>query len=185
MTICCFSLMKSDLTSKVLHPAQHRYLSPTGITPIAESYTATVWDLLEKEGSKFEGVSIPLRDFVLPVLYQASAYAFFGRSCPVVESFEPFNDFDKEFYLLLAGVPRVFLRKHLEGLATMHRLFEKYFDGPHEDASGLVLENEKAIRDEGYVRFHSVFVVNRGLLIGCDSRIRKPLRLSLFLFSSL
>ena len=177
--------MKSELTSNVLHPAQHKHLSPTGITPIAESYTTAVWELLGKEGSRFEGVSIPLRDFVLPVIYQASAYAFFGRSCPILESYGPFNDFDREFYLLLAGVPRVFLRKHLEGLATMHRLFESYFDNPHEDASGLVLENEKAIRDHGHVCFHLAFAVNRRLLIECDSRIRMTLRLSLFPSSSL
>jgi len=177
--------LKSDLASEILHPAQHKHLSPTGVVPIAESYTAAVWGLLEKEGSRFEGASIPLRDFVLPVIYQASAHAFFGRSCPIVESYQPFNDFDGDFYLLLAGVPRVFLRKHLEGLATMHRLFEKYFDNPHEDASGLVLENEKAIRDQGYVCFHSVFAIKRGLLIECNHRIRKPLRLSLFPSSSL
>ena len=145
--------MKSDLVPNVLHPAQHKHLSPTGVIPIVESYTTIVWDLLEKEGSKFKGVSVPLRDFVLPVLYQASAYAFFGRSCPAVESYEPFTDFDNDFHFLLAGVPRVFLRRHLEGLATMHTLFEKYFDGPHEDASELVLENERAIRNQGHVRF--------------------------------
>jgi hypothetical protein len=157
--------MKSDITSKVLHPAQHKYLSPTGIIPIIESYTTAVWDLLEKEGSRFEGVSTPLRDFVLPVLYQASAYAFFGRSCPVVESYEPFNDFDGDFHLLLAGVPRVFLRKHIEGLATMHRLFEKYFDSPHDDASELVLENEQVIRNQGYVRVLFGVYGKIGLLI--------------------
>jgi len=32
----------------------------------------------------------------------------------------------------------------------MHRLFEKYFDGPHEDASELVLESEQAMRNQGY-----------------------------------
>jgi len=32
----------------------------------------------------------------------------------------------------------------------MHRLFEKYFDGPHGDAPELVLEGEQAIRNEGY-----------------------------------
>jgi len=153
LTVRCSSLMKSDVTSNILHPAQHKYLSPTGVIPIIESYTTAVWDLLEKEGSRFEGVSTPLRDFVLPVLYQASAYAFFGRSCPVLESYEPFNDFDRTFHLLLAGIPRIFLRKHIKGLDIMHRLFEKYFDGPHEDASELVLENEQVIRDQGYVCF--------------------------------
>jgi len=178
--------MKSDLASKVLHPAQHKHLSPTGIIPIAESYTTAVWGILEKEGSKFEGVGTPLRDFVLPVFYQASAYAFFGRSCPTVELYEPFSDFDGDFHLLLTGVPRVFLRKHTEGLATMHRLFEKYFDGPHEDASRLVLENEQAIRDQGHVCFHLMSVANFcRSLIGCDSRIRRPLGLSLYLSSSL
>ncbi|KAF9646393.1 cytochrome P450 [Thelephora ganbajun] len=144
------SLMKSEVTSKVLHPAQHKYLSPTGIIPIIESYTTAVWDLLEREGSSFEDVSTPLRNFILPVLYQASAYAFFGRSYPVVESYEPFNDFDRTFHLLLAGVPRFFLRKHTKGLATLHRLFEKYFDGPHDDASEMVLENERVMRSHGY-----------------------------------
>jgi hypothetical protein len=145
--------LKSDITSKILHPAQHKYLSPTGIVPVIESYTTAVWELLEQEGRGFEGVSTPLLDFVLPVLYQASAYAFFGRSCPVVESYEPFHDFDRSFHLLLAGVPRVFLRKHVQGLATLHKLFEKYFDGPHEDASEVVLENERVIRGDGYVCF--------------------------------
>ena len=145
--------MKSDITSQVLHPAQHKYLSPIGVVPIMESYTTAVWDLLEKEASRFEGVSTPLRDFALPVLYQASGYAFFGRSCPIVESYGPFNDFDGSFHLQLAGVPRVFLRKHLEGLATLQRLFEKYFDGPHDDASEFVLENERVVRNQGYVCF--------------------------------
>ncbi|KAF9642831.1 cytochrome P450 [Thelephora ganbajun] len=154
LTIGCFaipaSLMKSDLLSKVLRPAQHRHLSPTGIGPAIESHTTAVWDLLEKEGSRFAGVSTPLRDFVLPVLYQSSAYAFFGRSCPVLELYQAFNDFDSDFHLLLTGVPRVFLRKYTEGLATMNRLFEKYFNGPHEEASEYVLESERVIRDQGY-----------------------------------
>ena len=131
--------MRSDVTSKILHPTQHEYLSPTGIIPVVESYMTAVWDSLEKEGPKLEGVSIPLRSFVLFMLYGPSAYAFFGRSCPVVESYEPFNDFDDAFYLLVAGVPRVFLRRNLERLATLRRLFKKYFDGPHDDASEFVL----------------------------------------------
>ncbi|KAF9646735.1 cytochrome P450 [Thelephora ganbajun] len=154
LTTECFaipaSLIKSDLLSNVLRPAQHRHLSPTGLGPTIESHTTAVWDLLEKEGSRFAGVSTPLRDFVLPVLYQSSTHAFFGRSCPVLESYQAFNDFDSNFHLLLAGVPRIFLRKSTEGLATMNRLFEKYFDGPHEDASEYVLESERVIRDQGY-----------------------------------
>ena len=179
------SLMKSDITSKILHPAQHKYLSPTDIVPIMKSYTPAVWDLLKEEGSKLEGISTPLHDFVLPVLYQASAYAFFGRSCPVVESFEPFHDSDGPFHLLLAGVPRYFLGKHIERLATMQKLFEKYFDSPHEDASQLVLENEQVIRNHGYVRFHLTSTGNLRLLIECDSRVRTRLRLSSSLSSSL
>ncbi|KAF9642732.1 cytochrome P450 [Thelephora ganbajun] len=150
LTVFCFSLMKSDPLSKVLRPAHHRHLSPTGIGPTIEFYTTAVWDLLEKEGSRFAGVSTPLRDLVLPVLYQSSAYAFFGRSCPVLESYQAFNDIDTDFHLLFAGVPRIFLRKSTEGVATMNRLFEKYFDGPHEEASEYVLESERMIRDQGY-----------------------------------
>jgi len=116
-----------------------------------ETYTTAVWDLLEKQGSELEGSSVPLLDFVLPVLYQASAYAFFGSSCPITESFEPYYDFDKSFHLVFAGVPRVFLRKHIGGLVTLIRLFETYFDGPHGDASELVLNCERVIRNQGHV----------------------------------
>ena len=153
--ISYFSLMKSGITSEVLHPTQHRYLSPSGIIPITASYTTAVWDLLGKGGVKLEGVSTPLRDFVLPVLYRASSYAFFGRSSISEESYEPFNDFDTDFYWSLVGVPRIFLKKHAKGLATMHRLFEEYFDRPHKDASEFVLENEQVMRNQGYVCFSS------------------------------
>ena len=152
--------MKSEIVSEILHPAQHKYLSPTGVVPIVESYAMAVWELLEKEGSRFEGVSTPLLDFALPVLYQASAYAFFGRSCPVVESYKPFHEFDGTFHLLLAGIPRVLLRKHAHGLATLHRLFEEYFDGPHDDASEFVLEAERVLRSHGYVCFRSTSTGN-------------------------
>lgn len=154
--------MKSDITSKILYPSQHKYLSSTGVVPIVEAYTTAVWELLEAEGSRLEGASTPLLDFALPVLYQASAYAFFGRSCPVMESYEPFHDFDSTFHLLLAGVPRVLLRKNVHGLATLHRLFGKYFDGPHEDASEFVLEAERVMRSHGYVRSRSAPARNSG-----------------------
>ena len=145
------SLMKSEITPEILHPTQRKCLSPMGVVPIVESFATAVWGLLEKEGPKLEGVSTPLLDFVLPVLYQSSAYAFFGRSCPAAESYEPFRDFDRTFHLLLAGVPRVFLRKHTKGLHDLRRLFEKYFDSPHNDASEFVLGNERVVRDHGYV----------------------------------
>ena len=165
--------MKSGITSEVLHPTQHKYLSPTGIIPIVETYTTAVWDLLGKRGLRFEGVSTPLRDFVQPVLYQASAHAFFGRSRLTEESYEPFNDFDGDFYWSLVGVPRVFLRKHTEGLATMHRLFEEYFDGPHKGASEFVLECEQVMRNQGYVRSHLTSRINFRLLIERDSQDSK------------
>ena len=157
--------MKSDLTSEVLFPTQHRHLSPTATLLLIESYTTAVWDILEKEGHGLEGVGTPLRDFVLPVFYQASSHAFFGRSCPAMELYGPFNDFDRDFHLALAGVPRVFLRKHVEGLTTLHRLFERYFDGPHEDAPELVLETERTMRSHGYVRFSLRSMVNFKSLI--------------------
>ena len=150
--------MNPDIASDILHPIQHKYLSSTAIAPVMESYATAIWELLEKEGPRFEGISTPLVDFALPVIYQASAYAFFGRSCPAVETYEPFHDFDKTFFLALAGVPRFFLRKHAEGLATMRRLFGEYFESPHDDASELVLENERVMRSYGYVCCRSVFM---------------------------
>lgn len=157
--------MKSDITSEILHPTQHKYLSATGIVPVLDSYTTAVWELLEREGSKIKGVSTPLLDFALPVVYQASAYAFFGRSCPAAESYQPFRDFDRTFHLVLAGVPRLFLREHVQGLATMQKLFKDYIDGPHDDASGLVLENEQVLRNHNYVRSHSAPTGNSWFLI--------------------
>jgi len=176
--------MKSDIVSEVLRPSQHRHFSPTGLILTIETYTTAVWDQLRKEGSRFEGISTPLHDFVRPVLYQASAYAFYGRSFPVAELYEPFSDFDKSFHLSLAGVPRVFLRKHVRGLAAMDELLEKYFDGPHEDASGFVLENEEVIREQGHVRFHPI-TGDLELPLKYHPRIRKPSRRSLFVSFSL
>ena len=185
LTICHSSLMRSGVMSEVIHPSQHKHLSPTNIIPIIESFTTIVCDLLEKEGSRLEGISIPLSDFVLPVLYQASGYAFFGRSLPAMELYEPLNDFDGSFHLALAGVPRVFLRKHAEGLAAMHRLFEKYFDGPHKDVPEFVLESEQVMRNHGYVCFPLKLTVTFRLLIECMFRIRRPSGLTLFLSSLL
>jgi len=164
--------MKLDIVSETLRP-QHRHFSPTGLIPTTETYTIVIWDLLRKEGSRFEDVSTPLRDFIRPVLYQASAYAFCGRSCPVAELYEPFDDFENNFHLSLAGIPRVFLRKHVEGLVTMNRLLEKYFDGPHEDALEFVLENEQVIRDQGHVCFN-LTTGDLKLLVKCGFRIQKP-----------
>ena len=86
------SFLESNVTTGILNPIQHKHLSPTGVIPVIESYTKTAWELLEREGSRLEGVSIPLHGFVLSVLCQASACAIFGRSCPAVELYEPFSD---------------------------------------------------------------------------------------------
>jgi len=173
LIVYCFSLIHSDVTSKLLYPALQRYLSPTGIIPTVESYTIAACELLEKNGSRLEGVSTPLHDFVLPVVYQASAYAFFGRSFPAEGLWGPFNDFGGSFHLMLAGVPRDLLRTHVNGLATMHKLLREYFDGPHDDASELVLESEQVMRNHGYVRYVST-PGNIETLIQRDSRIRTP-----------
>lgn len=143
--------MKSEITPKVLFPIEYKHLLPTKIITVVESYTTATWDLLKKEGSRLEGISTPLRDFVLPAFYEPSVYAFFGRSYPVAELYEPFNDFDGSFHLSIAGLPRVFLKKSTEGLATMHRLLGKYIDGSHDDASEGVLEIEQVMRSHGYV----------------------------------
>ena len=179
--------MKPELASEILHPNQHKHLSPTGIAPVIESYSRIVWDALEKEGSRVKGASTPLLDFALPVIYQASAYAFFGRSCPTTETYEPFRDFDRKFHLALAGVPRFFLGEHAKGLATLQKLFEVYMDGPHDDASELVLENERVLRSHNHVRLLStVLMGNLGLslMIELGSRIRRPSALSSFHSSS-
>jgi len=169
-----FSLINADVTRGILHPSVHRYLSPTGIIPLIEPYTTAVLDLLQKEGSRFEGVSTPLHDFVLPVVSRASAYAFFGRSFPAVELGGPLRAFDGSFQLLLAGIPRVLLRSGTNGLATMHTLLEMYFDGPHDDASEFVLESEQVMRKHGYVCLILRSAGNIGTLIERDFRIREP-----------
>ena len=173
-----FSLAKSEVASKILYPTLHRYLSATEIIPIVESYTTTTWDLLEREGSMLEGVGTPLSDFVIPVVSQASGYAFFGRSFSAAEFCKPLNDFNGGFHLFLAGLPRAFLKKHTNGLAKMQWMFERYFDGPHDDASELVLESEQVMRKHGYVCLFLKSAGNLGSLTEHYSRIRAPLGLS-------
>ena len=146
-------------------PAHHRYLSQQEIKPILKNYAKHAYEAIMESRDKFAGASTPLIPFIIPVAYKANAYAFFGRSFPAEESYEPFKSFDSVFHLKLAGVPEIFLQKSVRDWYKVHELIKDYLKTPHEDAIALVHILEQDAEALGYVR----------LLLAIDRRIKLTL----------
>ena len=99
-------------------------------------------------------MNVALRDFIIPLTFDASSRAFFGKDCPVNDLFKPFKLFDDNAHLMLAGVPKMFTKgpvTALDDLATIIK--EKYLSKPNamDGASDLVKEFERMTREGGFV----------------------------------
>ena len=135
-------------------PMSHKFLSPKFVQPIVDKFIALTHDHLEERANQYNGLNVALRDFIVPLMFQASGHAFFGQYCPIDDLFGPFKSFDNNFHLLLAGVPKMFVRTPvaaLEELATI--LEENYLSKPiaMDDASDMVKEYDGMIRGAGFV----------------------------------
>ena len=132
----------------------HKLLSPKFVQPVVDKYTALTYDHLEERASQYNGLSVALRDFIVPLTFQASGHAFFGQHCPVDDLFKPFKLFDNSFHLFLAGLPKVFLKAPvaaLDDLATI--IEEKYLSRPNvmDDACDMVKEYDGMVKEAGFV----------------------------------
>jgi len=150
-------------------PMSHKLLSPKFIQPVVDKYTALTYNHLEERASRYNGLNVPLRDFIVPLMFQASGHAFFGQHCPVDDLLKPFRLFDDSFHLILAGVPKMFLKAPvtaLENLATI--VEEKYLvkSNAMDDASDIVKEYDRMIKEAGFVSNPSLQTVPLRVLTG-------------------
>ena len=132
----------------------HKLLSPKHVQSAVDKYTALIYQHLEERTNQYNGMNAALRDFIVPLTFDASSRAFFGKHCPVNDLFKPFKLFDDNVHLMLAGVPKMFTKgpvTALDDLATIIK--EKYLSKPNamDGASDLVKEFERMTREGGFV----------------------------------
>ena len=148
----------------------HKLLSPKHVQSAVDKYTALTYQHLEERANQYNGMNVALRDFIVPLTFDASSRAFFGKDCPVNDLFKPFKLFDDNVHLILAGVPKMFVKgpvTALDDLATI--IEEKYLSKPNamDDASDLVKEFERIIKEEGHVSRSPTHTALLHILTGC------------------
>ena len=131
-----------------------KLLSAKYVQPAVDRYTALIYKHLEERTNRYNGMNVALKDFIIPLTFDASSRAFFGKHCPVDDLFKPFKLFDDNVHLLMAGVPKMFTKgpvTALEDLVTI--IEEKYLSKPDamDDAVDLVKEFERMTREGGFV----------------------------------
>ena len=135
-------------------PMSHKLLSPKFVQPIVDEYIALTYDHLEERANQYNGLNVALRDFIVPLTFQASGHAFFGQHCPVDDLFKPFKIFDDGFHLILAGVPKMFLKAQVIALDHMATIIEEeYLSKPTamDEACDMVKEYDRMVKEAGYV----------------------------------
>ena len=144
----------SPVMQETIFPLNHKFLSPKSVQPVIDKYTALTYQNLEERVGQCNGMSIALRDFIIPLTFDASSRAFFGKHYPLNDLSEPFKLFDDKAHLLLAGVPKMFMKgtvAALDDLATI--IEEKYFSKPDamDDASEIIREFDRVTKEGGFV----------------------------------
>ena len=139
---------------ETMFPMSHKLLSPKHVQPVVDEYITLTHRYLEERANQYNGLNITLKDFIVPLTFEASAHAFFGEACPVGDLLEPFKVYDNSFHLFLAGVPKVFMNgpvKALHRLATI--IDEGYLSKPEalDDASDMIKAYDRITRDDGFV----------------------------------
>lgn len=148
----------SSHMSEVFLPTHHRALSPQNIMSLLERYAEHARECVLNAINKLDGQSSPLVPFVVPPAYCAASYAFFGRAFDAEKSYKPFRQFDKQFHLMAAGVPRYMLPGASRAWDKVVGMFEQYLEVPHEDCSDLISLLEMDARDAGWVcGFYCIF----------------------------
>ena len=146
-------LAHAPFLQETMFPTSHKLLSPKYVQPIVDEYISLTHRYLEERANQYNGLNITLRDFIVPLTFEASGYAFFGKDCPVNDLFEPFKLFDNNFHLLLAGIPKMFMKGPINALDELVSIMEKYLSDPGalDTASELVKEFKRIPMDRGLV----------------------------------
>ena len=139
---------------KTLFPMNHQLLSPVYVQPMVDKYIGLTYQYLEERANQYNGLNIALRDFIVPLAFDASSYAFLGKDCPVHDLFKPFGLFDNNFHLILAGVPRMLMRGPIDALNELATILEeRYVSKPSalDDAFDMIKEYERMVKEGGFV----------------------------------
>lgn len=152
--ILTYRLAYAPMMQETMFPTSHKLLSPKYVQPVVDKYIALTYQNLEERANQYNGLNTALRDFIVPLTFDASARAFFGKECPVGDLLKPFRLFDNNFHLLLAGIPKFFMKgpvKALDELATI--VDERYLSKPDalDDASEMVKAYDRITKDDGFV----------------------------------
>ena len=144
----------STVLQEVIFPLNRKLLSAKYVQPVVDRYTTLTYQHLEERADQYNGMKVALRDFIVPLTFDGSSRAFFGKHCPVNDLFKPFKLFDDNVHLILAGLPKMFMKgpvAALDDLATI--IEEKYLSKPDamDDASDLIKEFERIIKEGGFV----------------------------------
>jgi len=155
---------------ETLFPMNHKLLSPKYVQPVVDKYTALTYQHLEERANQYNGLNVALRDFIVPLTFEASGQAFFGKHCPTKELFKPFKLFDDNFHLLLAGVPKMLMKGPVNALEELARVVEEqYLSKPNalDDASDVIKEYERIVTEGGFVSRLSVCIAYLYVLTSC------------------
>ncbi|KAF9646400.1 cytochrome P450 [Thelephora ganbajun] len=147
------NLAHAPFMQETLFPLNHKLLSQKHVQPIVDKCIALIYQDLKERANQYDGLNIALRDFIVPLTFDASGHAFFGKDFPVNEFLEPFKSFDDNFHLLLAGVPKIFMRGPVNALDRLVTIIEeKYLSKPHalDDAFDLIKEYERLTKESGF-----------------------------------
>ena len=144
----------SPVMQETIFPLNHKFLSPKYVQPVIDKYTALTYQNLEERVGQCNWMSIALRDFIIPLTFDASSRAFFGKHYPLNDLSEPFKLFDDKAHLLLAGVPKMFMKGTVAALDDLSTIIEeKYFSKPDamDDASEIIREFDRVTKEGGFV----------------------------------
>ena len=139
---------------EMLFPTGHKLLSSKHVQPVVDKYIALTHQYLEERADNYNGLNIPLRDFIVPLAFDASAHAFFGKTCPVDDLIKWFGPFDESFHLLAAGIPKIFVQASVKALGELTTIMdEKYLSKPDalDDASEVIKAYDRITREDGFV----------------------------------
>ena len=144
----------SPVMQEVIFPLNHRFLSLESVQPVLDKYTTLTYQNLEERADKCNGMSTALGDFIIPLTFDASSHAFFGKHYPLDELAKPFKVFDDSSHLLLAGVPKMFVKGPIAALDELAMIIEeKYLLNPDamDDASDIIKEFDRVTKEGGFV----------------------------------
>jgi hypothetical protein len=139
---------------ETMFPMSHKLLSQKHVQPVTEKYIALTYEYFEERADQYNGLSTPLRDFIVPLAFDASAHAFFGKECPVDDLLKSFKPFDESFHLMAAGIPKIFMQASVKALAELATIIDKrYLSKPDilDDAAEVIKAYYRISKDDGFV----------------------------------